>query len=39
MAALALKIVLFVLWTVGAYAVGYRQAKRGLPEFPTRPKV
>src|SRR5712691_193176 len=30
MAALALKIVLFVLWTVGAYAVGYRQAKRGL---------
>ncbi len=39
MAALMLKIMLFILWTVGAYAVGYRQAKRGLPAFPTHPKV
>ncbi len=39
MAALIMKILLFVLWTVAAYAVGYRQAKRGLPEFPTHPKV
>ncbi len=39
MAALILKIILFILWTVGAYAVGYRQAKRGLPAFTTHPKL